>query len=109
MIHRLKFPTKASFTKAVNALYPLDDEGNRIIPSGQVLVEIGIMYERRDNDEPPAQLDGYHADIVIWNCRRIWSSTWYTPKTLGIRWRGYEINPDIAIAGGLLIESGCRD
>jgi hypothetical protein len=65
MIHRLKFPTKASFTKAVNALYPLDDEGNRIIPSGQVLVEIGIMYERRDNDEPPAQLDGYHADIVI--------------------------------------------
>jgi hypothetical protein len=66
MIHRLKFPTKASFTKAINALYPLDDEGNRIIPSGQVLVEIGVIYERTDDPEiTPEPLDGYHADIVI--------------------------------------------
>jgi hypothetical protein len=64
MIHRLKFPDQSTFATAINTLYPLDEEGHRLIPSGQVLVEIGIIYERRDDDEPPAQLDGYHADIV---------------------------------------------
>jgi hypothetical protein len=65
MIHRLKFPDQSTFATAINTLYPLDEEGHRLIPSGQVLVEIGIIYERTDDPEiTPEPLDGYHADIV---------------------------------------------